>query len=260
MLKKLILISGLLLLPFQINAQIIPPALGKTNLNSWFAFGVNQKLDTLKVGGWKSTTYMGIGTISHKHQSNPFKDIGIGVINQEFYHNFAPNWQYSLALSYRQQYLFADEVPFEKTKQAYKQEFRWYGRFSYTLKLNKLTITPTFRQEIIKYFTPNYENHIESWRLRSRFRLKFAFPLTSDNSHQLIAYSEQLFSTSQHSKTKKWDKFEYADSRFAIYYSLSPLKHSFTYNFGYMHNLIGSKNTFSGHYIALDIIWKNPFG
>src|SRR5699024_10787408 len=249
MIKKII-VSIVFLFSIKVHAQIIPPALGESNFDSWFALGINQKLDTLKVGGWESTTYAGTGTVSHKQQPNPFENVGIWVINQEFYHNFAPNWQYSLALSYRQQNLFEKTAPFKKTQQAYKQEFRGYGRFSYFFKGNGWTFTPTFRQEIIKYFTPNFKNHQESWRLRSRFRLKFAVNLTTDKSQQLIAYSEQLFSISQYSDTKSWGNFAYNDSRFALYYALSPKNHPFVYNLGYMLNLIGTKNTFSGHYIA----------
>lgn len=260
MLKKLISVSSIILLTSTLNAQIIPPALGETNINSWLAIGVKQKLDTLQIGGWESTTYLGIGSVSHVHQSNPFEDLGILVVNQEFFHNFSENWQYSLALSYRQQNLFQKDSPFERADQRYKQEFRWYGRLSHSFKLNKWTITPTFRQEVIKYFTPEFKNHLESWRLRTRFRLKFAFALNTDKSQQLIAYSEQLFSVSQSGLTKKWDRFEYKDSRFALYYSVTPSKHPLIYNVGYMLNLIGTKNIFSSHYLALDIIWKNPLG
>ncbi len=260
MVQKVIIVSVLILFSAGLTAQIIPPGLGKTNTSSWLALGITQDLDTLDVGGWKSTTYMGLGTLSHAHQSNPFKDLGIVVLNQEFYHNFAKNWQYSLALSYRQQNLFASEFPFEKATPRYKQEFRWYGRFSHFFRLHRLTITPTFRQEVIKYFTPDFDDYKESWRLRSRFRLKFALALNPEKSQQLLLYSEQLFSLSQHGKTKKWNRFEYADSRFALYYSLRPQKYPIIYNIGYMHNLIGTENTFSGHYLALDIIWKNPLG
>lgn len=259
MFKQLLIISGFFLLSSTISAQIIPPALGETTINTWFALGVNQKLDTLRVGGWESTTYAGLGMVSHAQQSNPFEDVGILVLNQEFYHNFAKNWQYSLALSYRYQNLFTKEAPFVRTAQRYKQEFRWYGRLSHSFQLNQWTFTPTLRQEVIKYFTPNFENHSESWRLRTRFRVKFALALNHDKSQQLIAYSEQLFSTSRQSTTKNWSRFKYADSRFALYYSLTPPQHSLTYNLGYMYNLIGGEDSFSGHYLALDIIWKNPF-
>lgn len=259
MLRKLFLIGGCVLISFNLSAQIIPPGLGETNTSNWLALGVKQDLDTLDIGGWNSTTYLGVGTVSHNTQYNPFNAIGVWVINQEFYHNFKKNWQYSLALSYRQQNIFTQEEPFVKTNMGHKQEFRWYGRLSYSFKWNKLTITPTFRQEAIKYFTPDFKAYSESLRLRSRFRLKFTFPLNADKSQKLIAYSEQLFSISQRGEAKKWDSFNYVDSRFALYYSLTPPNHPLNYNLGYMHNLIGTKDVFSGHYFALDIIWKNPF-
>lgn len=251
MFQKLIFIIPVLSWSIPVEAQIVPPALGEINTSGWLALGVKQKLDTLSIKGWESVTYAGIGTTNQTPRSNPFENLGIGVLNQEFYRHLPKNWHYSLALSYRQQYL-PENTP------RYKQEFRWYGRISHTFQGNKWEITPTFRQEAIKYFTPDFEDYTESWRLRSRFRLKFALALNPDRSQQLIAYSEQLFSTSRYNETKKWSSFTYTDSRFALYYSIAPAGQPLIYNLGYMHHLHGTKNTFSGHYIALDIIWKNP--
>lgn len=243
------------------SAQIIPPALGEISSGSWLAFGVNQDLDTIKSGGWQSSTYIGIGKLNPAERNNPFKQQGIFVLNQEFHNRFHTNWEYSLALSYRKQEVYSKNEPFIHADPRFKNEFRVYGRFSRLFKTDFVEITPTFRQEIINYFTPDFKDYRESLRLRSRFRLKFAFPLDQQKSHRLIFYSEQLFSISQEkSKSKrKWTSFDYKDSRFSLYYSLSPQHIPFTFNLGYMHNLIGKHSTHSAHYIALDMIWKNPF-
>lgn len=238
-------------------SQIIPPALGETQTNSWFAIGLKQDLDKSE-NGWQSVTYAGLGTRSGStHQ--PFDQLGIGVINQEFYHQFKENWQYSLALSYRKQYLFSKNDITDPSIPKYKQEFRVYGRLSYTFHLQPFDITPTLRQEFMKYFTPKFDDYTESMRLRTRFRLKFSWPIQPKHRQKIILYSEQLFATSKSDSDKKWDRFQYTDSRFSLYYSIHPEKTPLTFNLGYMHNLIGTKETFSGHYFALDIIWNNPF-
>jgi len=58
--------------------------------------------------------------------------------------------------------------------------------------------------------------------------------------------------------TKEWSKFSYKESRFCIYYSIDLKKSPFIFNVGYMNNLVGIKNAYSGHYIAIDVIWENP--
>lgn len=242
-----------------VNGQILPPGLGDIHYSSWLAFGINQDLDKQKENGWRSSSYIGIAGQSNPDTDNPFKNPGVFIVNQEFYNRFYQNWEYSLALSYRRQHLYEKVFPFDRVVPSAKNEFRFYSRFSYLHKTDWVEITPTLRQEIAKYFTPDFKDYPENWRMRTRFRLKFRFPLNSAKTQSLLLYSEQLFSISQHAETKKWDRFKYKDSRFSAYYSLSPVWIPFTFNAGYMLNLVGSKSTYTGHYFALDVIWKNPF-
>lgn len=252
-----LLFIPLLFLTFYGSAQIIPAGLGKTTLNSWFAFGFNQKLDTLEKGGWNAVSYIGIGRISNQNTHNPFENRGIFILNQEFYHQFSKHWNYSLALSYRRQNLYKDEPNFELANPPLKQEFRFYSRFTYSLSGRYLSFSPTVRQEIIGYFTPSFESYNEAIRVRSRLRLKLTINLTKNKQHKISLYSEQLFSTSKQLNQQKWTSFEYKDSRFSAYYSLLLKNHPLTINIGYMYNLIGIESTFSGHYLSIDLIWKN---
>lgn len=241
------------------TAQIVPPGLGEIGSSSWMAVAIDQNINRTEETGWKSTTYFGVGRVSGKENDLPFEKPGIFVLNQEFYNRFKPNWEYSLALSLRNQRLYTKEAPFEPADPSSKNEIRIYSRFSYLHKLGSLTLTPTLRQEVIKYFTPDFKDFSESWRLRTRLRLKLGIPLTADNSHRILLYSEQLFSLSRHLKTDRWSRFSYKDSRFSGYYSLSPRQLPLTFNLGYMLNLMGKKPATTGHYFALDVIWKNPF-
>lgn len=257
--KKIIILPCLLLLfNFIASAQVIPPGLGSTKAASWLAVGIQQDLDTA-ARGWSSTTYVGVARMSSPDTHNMFEKQGVFIFNQEFKHDFHEDWEYSLAFSYRRQNEYEDEPPYEKEDPGLKQEFRLYGRFSRIFKISSVEITPTFRQEYQKYYTPDFHIHSEKTRLRSRFRIKVAVPLTSDKKHKLSLYSEQLFSTSLRRDSKEWTPFEYKDSRFSLYYSLSPETIPWTINLGYMNNLVGRKNASSSHYLGLDFIWKNPF-
>lgn len=235
--------------------QVIPPGMGKINSVGWFAVGINQDLNPLK-SNWQSISYLGIGRTSNPDNNNPLYRPGILILNQEFKNKFHKNWEYILAASYRRQNEYSRSPPYEQSNPDLKQEFRLYGRLSYIIKAGRGAITPAFRQEVQKYYTPDFKHFPESLRLRSRFRLKFELPLSQKKEHRLLLYSEQLFSTSYMNDSGQWTPFEYKDSRFSIYYSLSPKTIPFSFNVGYMNNLI---ETHSTHYLGVDIVWKNPF-
>lgn len=256
--RFLFILMGLSLITSPSFSQVVPPGMGEANAASWLAFGVQQDLDTLSNTGWSSTTYLGLGRVSDPDNNNPFHKPGIFILNQEFKNKFTENWSYSVALSYQRHREYAEISPYEALDPSIKQEFRLYGRLSYSFHLPFMTITPTYRQEFQKYFTPDFENPAKVFRIRARFRLKFAFPLTADKTQRLLLFSEQLFSSSKMNKSKKWTDFKYDDSRFAIYYSIAPPENSFIFNIGYMNNLIGTKPATSTHFLAIDVIWKNP--
>ncbi|MCO5260645.1 MAG: DUF2490 domain-containing protein [Crocinitomicaceae bacterium] len=238
--------------------QIVPPALGDTYTSTWIGIGVKQKLNTENKLGWLSDTYFGVGRISGKGSFNPFQKQGIIILNQEFYHQFHKNWEYSLAASYRNQDLYEKNEPYNHANPRFKHEFRFYTRFSYKLKFKRYEFVPTLRQEFIKYNNPDLSNYKENIRYRLRFRLKFSVTLDEQKLHKLTVYSEQLFYTAWMSNgTTK--KFNYSDSRFSFYYSYSPAKAPIIIDIGYMNNLMGSKKAKSGHYLAIDVIWLNPF-
>lgn len=243
----------------RLSAQTVPPGLGKTNLSSWIAVGVKQDLDSIKDKGWSSSTYAGIGRVSNQNSHNPFKYPGVFIINQEFYNRFHYRWEYSLALSYRKQDVYLKDVPYSHADPPYKNELRLYSRFSYLWKTNFMDITPTVRQEVSKYYTPEWSDFSEDWRLRTRFRLKFDIPLNNKENKRFILYSEQLFSTSRNQTSGSWSQFKYADSRFSFYFSMSPQNIPVTFNFGYMLNWINATPNYTGHYFAIDVILKNPF-
>lgn len=257
--KNILILLGLLLLTTTSQAQIVPPGLGEVSLAGWMAVGLDQNLRSDQNKSWKSSTYIGHGRQNEPGKENLLQKSGILILNQEFYHRFHENWEISFALSYRNQDLYAKEFPHHRADPQFKHEFRYYSRFSYLWKSDFVEITPTFRQEVMRYFEPGFSDFKEDWRLRSRFRLKFSFPLNPDKNQKIILYSEQLFAASRHSETHKWSAFKYNDSRFSAYYSYGFTQFPMVFNIGYMHNLIGKENTFSGHYLAIDFIFKNLF-
>ncbi len=240
-------------------SQISSPGLGKANTASWFAFGIRQELDTIQGKGWQSMSYIGLGRKSNPDNYDPFFKQAIFAVNQEFYHQFHSDWQYSFALSYRRQDEYLDNPPYEHDTPKLKQEFRLYSRFSYIFKTSNIKLIPTFRQEFRKFYAPDFQNVSEDFQLRSRFRLQLAVNLDARKTHKLIASSEQLFSISKETDSNTWTDFSYRESRFSLYYSLSPKTIPFVFSLGYMNNLVGVKDSYNVHYLAFDIVIENPF-
>lgn len=256
--KSYILLTIVLLTAVCAHAQISPPGLGETNTASWFAFGVRQSLDS--ASKLQSFTYVGLGRISGPQSSNSLKYQDIFVLNQEFYHKFHKHWHYSLALSYRNQDEYGDEKSFNNISPTHKQEVRTYGRFMYELRMQNVKLVATYRQEFRSFFNPDFQQENNRYQLRSRFRLQAAVTLDENKVHRLTASAETLFSSTQSTiPSNHWSAFGYKEARFCFYYSIDPKNSSFIYSIGYMNNLIGQQNIKSVSYLALDVIWENPF-
>jgi hypothetical protein len=239
-------------------AQLSPPGLGVAHTVDWLAFGVRQDLDSLH--RWQSMSYVGLGRKSNPDNYNLLYKPAILVLNQEFYYRFRRHWQQSFALSYRHQDVYAQQAPFEHTNPPFEQEFRAYSRLSYLLETPRLKFVPTLRQEFRKFYTPAFTEEEELLQLRTRFRLQVTVALDAANVHRLIGSSEQLFSTSKLAYPGQWTRFAYQESRFTLYYSLSPTSLPFTFDLGYMADRLGTTLPLYVHYVAVDVIWKNPFG
>lgn len=256
--KNNLTVLFLLLFPAFVSGQIIPPGLGDVDAGSWMALGLKQDMGK-ENSRWTSSTYIGAGRKSTPDRKNPFEKHAILVFNQEFNHRFHSRWEYSIAASYRRQDLYKKDAPAIHDDPRFKQEMRLYGRMSYLLKISTLEITPTFRQEVMKYYTPDFSDFTESMRIRSRFRIKMSFPFDAAKVHRLSLYSEQLFSVSQSGTSGEWGSFQYSDSRFSVYYSLSPQQAPFSVNIGYMSNVAGRGPDYTGNYVGVDLILKNIF-
>lgn len=239
-------------------AQISPPGMGESNTASWFAFGVRQSLDS--ANKIQSFSYAGLGRISGPQSNNPVKYPDILVLNQEFYHQFHRHWKYSLALSYRNQDEYTDEKSFNDISPLHKQEIRLYGRYIYELKINNLKIVATCRQEFRSFFDPGFNQVNDRYQLRSRFRVQAAFTLDDARIHRLTGSVEALFSTTQFMMPEQhWSAFQYKETRICFYYSIDPKNSPLIYSIGYMNDLIGKQSMKSVSYLAVDVIWENPF-
>ena len=241
-------------------AQLSPPGLGEAKNASWFAFGVRQSLDSLKQK--ESTTYVGVGLKSSPDENNPFSKMAILVINEEISNRYKKNWEYSYALSYRRSNNYDSATPYEALGPAIEQEFRVYGRYSYIMEGNGLKWKNTVRQEFRKFFNPDFSNADENFQLRTRLKTQLSIDLGTAKTHHIIGGAEMLFAISKENEPQKeWSKFDYKESRLTLYYSFSPHEIPFVFDVGYMYNLIGKGSDISDvNYLAVDIIWKNPFG
>ncbi|WP_437921252.1 hypothetical protein [Sphingobacterium sp. LRF_L2] len=251
-------LSLFITLPMFVFSQISPPGLGNGKTASWYAVGLQQDLNKEK--GWQSMSYFGIGRKSNPDNYNPAYKPAITVFNQEFYYSFRKNWKTSLALSYRRQNEYEEEEPYWRDSLRLQQEFRLYGRISYTFKIGDIRIVSTFRQELRRFYLANFQNTETPWQLRSRFRIQFFKYLDPQNKHKITGSSEQLFATEKMGSSNTWSNFLYKESRLMLYYSYAPGSLPLIFDVGYMNNLMYTdKYSKSVHYLAFDIIIKNPF-
>lgn len=245
-----------LLFVIDCNAQLSPPGLGTTQSAFWSALGVSEKLDSKNT----SVTYLGLGRISDPEgDADPFKKPSILVLNEEIFHKLNNHLQYSYAVSYRRQDQYESQVPYDLETMAIQQEFRLYARLSYTAMLGDAKWKTTYRQEVRKFFTPDFENVEDDLQLRSRFKTQVSLPLDMDHENSLLGSAEALFSIS-HDAAQGWGGYEYKESRFCFYYSYAPDNLPVTFDIGYMNDLVGhGHHKKDANYLALDIILENPF-
>lgn len=235
-------------------AQISPPGLGEVNIAQWSAIGLKEKLNQKKT--ITSTTFFGLARISNPDNYNPFEKSSIYVVNQEVAHRFKKHWKYAGALSYRWQnrYLFNNSYQLDFPNA--RQEIRIYSRISYLAKFPKIDFSLTYRPEFRFFYNSDFTPYLETNQFRSRFRGKMVLQLNSIETQKIIVSTEILFSTS---KAPNWNRFEYKESRFCLYYSIAPSNRKIILNIGYMNNLLEKHFVKDAHYLAIDIMFNNPF-
>ena len=244
----------------RVEGQISPPGLGNAKTALWVAGGLRNNLDS--AGRVQSMSYVGMGRMSDPDNYNLVGKHAILVLNEEVYHQFHPHWQYSLALSYRWQMEYEDLAPYAAADPASKQEFRVYGRYSYSWKNKRFKVAGTARQELRKFFAPDFEDWEESWQLRSRLRGQLTVNLNKGQGHRLTLSAEALASVGMaRGAWGAWGRFGYKESRLGVYYTVKPEGGRLLYSVGYMNNVLGKFGDLKGvHYLSLDVVWENPFG
>lgn len=236
-----------------VNAQIIPPGLGKeVNTVSWFALGLKQDLNKTV----SSTTYIGHSSSSNSSNYNLYDHDALYVVNQEFSHHFKNHWKYSGAFRYSWQNFYETSNPYRKKESLSRQELRFYGRIYYLTKVNKVDLSFSYRPEYRLFYFSDFKPYKESAEFRSRFTGKVSAFINHQKTRKLIFGTELLFATD---KTDKWSTWEYHDSRFTLYYSMLFPEQKCSFNIGYMNDLIGKKMSNNVHYLAVDLTFKNLF-
>lgn len=248
----------LLAFPGRAIGQSSPPGLGEGNTASWFAVGLKQQLDPLRKMNWVG--YVGMGRKSGPDGNLPYRHPAILVVNQEFSHLLHRHWQYSLGLSYREQHEYARRPPYEHAEPGKKEEIRIYGRLTYLLSRSKWKFSATLRQEGRKFYTPDLVPWEEDLQLRTRTRIQATRYVDQRKRTKLIASAEQLFATSRELALRDWSPLAYTESRFSLFLAYHPEELPFEFSVGYMNNLLGRSAPSSIHYIALSVVWQNPFG
>lgn len=235
-------------------AQFSPPGLGKTNSAAWFAVGIKETLSSKK--NIESVTFIGMGTISNPNNNNLFHNPSIYVINEEIKHHFKPNWQYSIAASYRWQNKYKATPSFELDYPNARQEIRFYSRLTYISSFHKANYSLSYRPEIRFFYDRNFKLPTETTEFRSRLRGKIDLNINAVKTKKIITSAELLFATS---KTLQWSSLTYKESRFCLYYSVAFPTQKLAFNIGYMNNILGKNINKFVHYFAFDVAIKNPF-
>ncbi len=237
------------------SAQLTPPGLGDGKTAYWMALGARQGLGTR--GRWESMSYTGFGTISHPNNYNLFEKPAIFMLNQEFYDRFRKDLAYSFALSLRRQNLYRNAYPFERDDPKGRIEFRLYGRFIHTLHFGSVQLGNALRPELRTFYPRSTGEEVLQFRLR--FRQKVQWAVDEQKVHRIIGSAEVLASMDKE-RGAPFGTFGYRESRFCVYYAFSPKNLAWAFDIGYMNNLLGSSRPIVVQYLAIDAIWKNPFG
>lgn len=239
-------------------SQLTPPGLGSnSNVNSWFAIALDQRLDTS--GRFSSTTYLGIAGESTVENANMFRHLGIIVINEEVKYRFGTGWSVSLAASYRHQNEFEKTYPYLAAEDRFKQEFRIYSRIVKSWK-KKWIPSIAFRQEYRRFYDPEFRDWSISSAFRSRVKFQSEFNLIPSKKLRVLIGTEFLFSTEFREKTQSWQHFEYGETRLSAFISYHSNNNHLIYTLGYMNDLLHvSAGNKSVHYLAAAIVFKNIF-
>lgn len=251
----------LLIILFSMNdfAQISPPGIGKTNLISWFAFGIKQALDSNQTRF--SNTNIGFGRSSKPDDYRIFSRPTIFVVEEEFQHLFAQHWKYAVALSYRRKNVYNDDAPFEASTPRFKNDFRIAAKGEYHFGFKKSNISTGLKQELTTSFTPRFSLALPTnLELRTRLYTKYQFEISSNKEHRLKLGAELYFRSRHYLQERKWGNLEYSETMFSLYYSFHPKNAPLTFDLGYVCDLIDMDHIFMAQHLALDVIWKNPFG
>jgi hypothetical protein len=239
-------------------AQIAPPGLGEARAASWSAFGVRQDVDA--VGRRESMTYIGVGTISDLNNGNMFEKFAMLVLTEELYDNFRRDLYYSLALTYRRQHRQALDPLSELADPAARNELRLYARFGHVFEVERFELKNTLRPELRFFFAPGLPSDEEVFQFRLRFKTQATWTFDQAGVHRFSASAEVLAANARERDGDRV-RFDYLESRFCLYYSIHPRRSPIVVDLGYMNNLLGTGTSrVDVHYLALDLVWKNPFG
>lgn len=221
-----------------------------TNISSWYAVGLDHTSEKRK--RLEGSGYFGFAAISDPDNYNPTTKPGIWIFNYVLMHKLNKGWQYGLCFSYRRDYQYNDDAPFELADPGLRQEYRARGRVEWTRKIKRYDIAITFRQEFRKFYTTDFQHWPLSYSIRSRLRFRVKAAVSSNQRHHLIGMVEGLFSADRfHKQVDKWTNYTYDDTRFVLFYTYQPQGSFVNLQLGYMYNIIGTQPVNQVHSLAV---------
>jgi len=244
------------------RAQISPPGLDGARVVTWGALGFNQKLSSR----WSVTGYVGGSRQSDPDSYNTMKKGGILVIDQATMYAFNPTWQLAFCTSFRSQGVYEEEQPYEKQDPGVRDELRYYLRLYYKRQTGRVAWTYSFRPEYRTFYTTNWERWSTPLELRFRLKAQAAIALNASKSNQVILANEILTAVDEYETVTdthgRWSAYHFTEDRFTNYFRHTFKKPAVVLDAGLMHQVWKDKenNAHYTMYLALDLLFQNPFG
>jgi hypothetical protein len=251
-LRKLLLIALLIVLRTGF-AQISPPGLDGANAVAWAAVGFNQSWSKK----WSSSIYTGGSFQSNPDNFRPLEKPAIFVLNQETYYSFNNHWQLALCASLRTQKIYMDDPPYTPTDPAWKNEIRYYARLFYRHQQGRWALAYSFRPEVRTFYTTSWDRWTPSpEELRFRWKAQGGYILNW-HANTLILANEILFATDQNQQS--WTPVSFTEDRFSTYIRHAFKKPEVLLDVGLMHQVWEENGLHYTTYLAIDLLFQNPF-
>ncbi len=239
------------------QAQIGPPGMGEVRLTGWAAVGATQRLDT--AGTWQWSGYLGHGRSAAPDGGTPWQRPAILVIDQLVTYRLAPHWQLGLGASFRSQWRYASEEPFEPIAPV-RDEERLHARVVLQVPLAGWRMQVAVKEELRRFCTPDLKPWDQDVEWRNRLKLQADHDLDAAGMRKVVLSMEEPFAMDhQRQVADAWTALGYRETRLAAYLVQRLAHGGIDLSFGGMADLVRGAHPAVGPYVVTSLAWRDPF-